>query len=311
MKKKVLLTVFILAQLLAFSSDTTQMIRTSDSVNLFVHISGKGAPVLFLHGGPGSNSGYFEHTGGNIFEQEVQMVYLDQRGCGRSGKSESSNYSLTRMVQDFEEVRKSLGIKQWIVMAHSFGGILATAYATAYPDAIKAMVYLNCTVNIDSSATSGIKHAITLLEKKGKTYPELTNDTIPLLQRWGQAFGKLREEDLFYGLMFNSRENFQYHDSVTLVYGKEWDFGNKVWGYKEYFEDFIPATARINCPVLIIGGTKDYTIGIRHPELMRFPVKQVKYVEGGHALYFESREQLYKAVLPFLKKYGKTLQSVK
>jgi proline iminopeptidase len=79
MKKNVLLTAFILANLLAFSSDTTRIIQTSDSVNIFVHISGKGAPVLFLHGGPGSNSGYFEHTGGNIFEQDVQMVYLDQR----------------------------------------------------------------------------------------------------------------------------------------------------------------------------------------------------------------------------------------
>lgn len=305
MKKNVLLTAFILANLLAFSSDTTRIIRTSDSVNLFIHVSGKGAPVLFLHGGPGSNSGYFEHTGGNIFEQNVQMIYLDQRGCGRSGKSQNSNYSLTRMIQDFEEVRDSLGIKQWIVMAHSFGGILATAYATAYPDAIKAMVFLNCTVNIDSSATSGIEHAVALLEKKGKTYPELTNDSLPLLQRWGQAFGKLREEDLFYGLMFKSRENFQYHDSVTLAYGKEWDFGNKVWGYKEYFADFIPATASIKCPVLIIGGTKDYTIGIRHPELMRFPNKQIKYLEGGHALYFENQKNLYNAVKPFLIKYGR------
>jgi proline iminopeptidase len=306
MKITVLLATFILANLLAFSSDTTRIIRTSDSVNLFIHVSGKGAPVLFLHGGPGSNSGYFEHTGGNIFEQAVQMVYLDQRGCGRSGKSESSNYSLTRMVQDFEEVRKSLGIKQWIVMAHSFGGILATAYATAHPDAIKAMVYLNCTVNIDSSATSGFDHAIALLQKKGKTFPELSNDSIPLLQRWGQAFGQLREEDLFYGLMFNSRENFQYHDSVTLAYGKEWDFGNKVWGYKEYFADFIPETASIKCPVLIIGGTKDYTIGIRHPELMRFPNKQIKYLEGGHALYLENQKNLYNAVKPFLNKYGRT-----
>lgn len=25
------------------------------------------------------------------------------------------------MIYDFEEVRKSLGIKQWIVIAHSFG----------------------------------------------------------------------------------------------------------------------------------------------------------------------------------------------
>lgn len=302
MNKCLLSAVGVLLSFYAFAIDTTYRIRTSDSVELFVHCSGKGTPVLFLHGGPGSNSGYFQYTGGNIFEQENLMIYLDQRGCGRSGISTSGNYTLNRMIQDFEDVRTALGFKQWIVMAHSFGGILATAYAAACPKSIKAMVYLNCTVNIDSSATAGIQHAVKLLAEKGKTFPEFMNDTIPLLQRWGQAFGKLREENLFYGLMFKNKANFDYHDSVTLVYAKQWDFGNKVWGYREYFQDFIPATAAIRCPVLVIGGTKDYTIGVKHPELMRFPRKEVRYVEGGHALYFENRKALYKAVQPFLKR---------
>lgn len=284
----------------AGATDTTLTIRTTDSVDLFVHCSGKGTPILFIHGGPGSNSGYFEHTGGNVFEKDARMIYLDQRGCGRSSNATNHDYSLERVVRDFEEVRKSLGIQQWIVMAHSFGGILATAYASKYPDGIKAMVYLNCTVNVDSSATSGLEHAIQVLKQNGKTYPELTNDSIPLLSRWGQAFGKLREEGLFYNLMFASKKGFDYHDSVTLAYSKTWDFGNNVWGYKEYFADFIPVTATIRCPVLVIGGTRDYTIGVKHPELMRFPKMQVKYVQGGHALYYESNAALYKAVQPFL-----------
>ena len=57
-------------------------ITTTDSVRLFVKKAGKGTPVLFIHGGPGSNSAYFEKEGGNVFEKDVQMIYLDQRGCG-------------------------------------------------------------------------------------------------------------------------------------------------------------------------------------------------------------------------------------
>ncbi len=280
--------------------DTTLYVKTSDSVALYVHCSGKGTPVLFLHGGPGSNSGYFEHAGGSIFERDVLMVYLDQRGCGRSGNATTGDYSLQRMLRDFEEVKAALGFKQWMVMSHSFGAIMATAYASRYPQSVKAMVYLNGTVNVDSSATGGIQFAIQLLREKGKVYPELSNDSIPLLQRWGQAFGKLKEEDLFYRLMFQSKANFQYHDSITDLYGKTWEFGNQVWNYREYFQDFIPVTATIRCPVLVIGGTADYTIGVHHPELMRFPKKEVRYLQGGHALYYEHQNELYKVVRPFL-----------
>jgi hypothetical protein len=38
---------------------------------------------------------------------------------------------------------------------------------------------------------------------------------------------------------------------------------------------------------------------------MKFPKKEVKYVTGGHALYMEHTQELYNAVHPFLKKYGK------
>src|SRR3954465_4692488 len=53
-------------------------ITTSDSVKLFVKRSGSGYPVLFIHGGPGSNSYYFEKEGGDVFSKDVQLIYLDQ-----------------------------------------------------------------------------------------------------------------------------------------------------------------------------------------------------------------------------------------
>lgn len=52
------------------------------------------------------------------------MVYLDHRGCGRSELSPSQNYSLDRLLNDIEELRIFLGINEWYVMGHSFGGIL-------------------------------------------------------------------------------------------------------------------------------------------------------------------------------------------
>src|ERR1700752_3675552 len=169
---KILFTILFLNATIAYCEQDSLYITTSDSVRLFVKRSGGGFPVLFIHGGPGSNSFYFEKEGGDVFSKKVQLIYLDQRGCGRSDSAASGDYSLNRVVKDFDEVRQKLGYQQWMVIAHSFGGILATQYAHDYESTIRAMVYLNCTINLSATARSGIKKGIELLgnEPNDKTY---------------------------------------------------------------------------------------------------------------------------------------------
>ena len=281
-------------------------VTTSDSVKLFVKRSGNGFPVLFIHGGPGSNSYYFEAEGGNVFEKDVQMIYLDQRGCGRSDTANNNDYSLARMVKDFEEVRKALKYDQWIIMPHSFGGILATEYASTHPESIKAMVYLNCTVDINSSAKSGIKRTIEILNLNEQEKNYLLNDSVPLLERWGNAFWHLKNQDMVYAVMFDKKESYKLDSTlINQPFIQKYHFASRVWNYPEYFKSFSDRTATIDIPVLVISGSRDYTIGTDHTKLIRFPNMTLKTVPGGHALYLEQNKQLYKAVSPFLKKYSK------
>lgn len=304
--KKILALLFCLAPAgVAIAQTDTLFITTSDSARIFVQRSGKGFPTLFIHGGPGSNAGYFQYCGGSVFEKDVQMIYMDQRGCGRSPSPANNDYSPERMALDFEEVRKALGIKKWILMPHSFGAILATQYAGKYQDAVQAMVYLNGTINIDHSAKSGLKKTIEILQSHGADVAELQQDSVPLMKRWGAGFGKLQELGIFHAMMFDSKENFDYHDSVTQATAKYYGFGQAVWNYPGYFKDHAPLTAKIRVPVLVIGGTRDYTIGLDHPTLMKFPAREIKYVPGGHALYMEHTQELYDAVHPFLKKQAR------
>jgi proline iminopeptidase len=277
-------------------------VTTSDSVKLFVKRSGTGYPALFIHGGPGSNSYYFEKEGGDIFSKDVQLIYLDQRGCGRSDTALNNDYSLACVVKDFDEVRQQLGYKQWVVMAHSFGGVLATEYAHQYQQSIKAMVYLNCTINVPYTAESGIRKGLEFLGNIKDDEKYFLNDSIPWQQRWGDMFGKLREKGVLYKMMFDKPESKALDDSLMNQSFLKFVYAQKLWNYPEYFADFSPKTSEINVPVLVISGTRDYTIGIDHPKIMRFPNMQIKYVEGGHALYLEHNKELYNAVSPFLKK---------
>ena len=281
-------------------------ITTSDSVKLFVKRSGTGYPVLFIHGGPGSNSYYFEKEGGDVFSKDVQLIYLDQRGCGRSDTARNNDYSLARVVKDFDEVRTKLGYTRWMVMAHSFGGILATEYAYRYQPTIKAMVYLNCTVNVPYTAMSGIKTGLALLGNEASEADKkyFLNDSVPVIKRWGDMFGKLNEKNMTYKLMFDKRESKKLDDSLMSLPMLKWVYAQKLWNYPEYFTDFSPKTEEINILVLVVSGTRDYTIGVDHYKVMKFPNMQVQFVEGGHALYLEHNEELYDAVAPFLKQHS-------
>ena len=301
-----ILVLLIILSLQAFCQEQTAdslFITTSDSVKLFVKRSGTGFPMLFIHGGPGSNSFYFEKEGGDVFSKIVQVIYLDQRGCGRSDSAKNGDYSLGRVVKDFDEVRQKLGYKQWMVMAHSFGGILATEYASYYSPGIKAMVYLNCTVNLPATAKSGLMKGVELLGNKPEDIKYFLNDSILVLKRWGEIFGRLSEKDLVYKLMFDKKQSKEYDDSLMALPFLKYTYAQRLWNYPEYFVDFSAKTRQIHIPVLVITGTRDYTIGVDHYKLMQFPDMEIKTIEGGHALYYEHNAELYNSVSPFLKAY--------
>jgi proline iminopeptidase len=116
-------------------------------------------------------------------------------------------------------------------------------------------------------------------------------------------FGRLQERGIAYKLMFDKKENKAYDDSLMSLPFLKYIYAQRLWNYPEYFSDFASKTAGIDCPVLIITGTRDYTIGIDHYKLMRFPRMRVKSIPGGHALYLEHNKKLYKSIVPFLKKH--------
>lgn len=102
---------------------------------------GTGFPVLIINGGPGMSSEGFIPLARMLSENNTTIIY-DQRGTGSSGPTELNrqNISIDLMVEDIESLRKALGYTKWIVLGHSFGGMLAYAYAAKYPERVKAMI---------------------------------------------------------------------------------------------------------------------------------------------------------------------------
>lgn len=93
---------------------------------------GHGAPLLIVHGGPGASHDYFLPYLLPLARHN-RVIFIDERGSGRSQKLEdASQYTVEEMVEDVEDVRRALKLGQMTLLGHSYGGVLAQAYALKY-----------------------------------------------------------------------------------------------------------------------------------------------------------------------------------
>jgi proline iminopeptidase len=298
--KKLLYTTLLLIALCTFTAVQAQQktfyFTTSDSVNIFVRIAGSGQPCLFIHGGPGSWTKYFYALGGNISEKDMTMIYVDQRGCGRSEGNPDTDYSLARIVKDYEELRTYLGYKQWLLMPHSFGGTIATEYAFSHPKQITGLIYVNTTLNLTYAKQSYITQGSRIL---GIPTEEFLKPGISTTEAWGHVIRELNTKDLMYQMMYSSKEGFLQMNAVmdtTL----NWQFGSKVWNYPEYEQDFTKKTAKIKVPVLVFSGAYDYAVGTEHYKAFKFPKATYKVLRTGHCPYQEQPETFQQHIQTFL-----------
>jgi Predicted hydrolases or acyltransferases (alpha/beta hydrolase superfamily) len=119
-------------------------------------------PVCFLlHGGPGGDHTLFKPFLTPLSEV-MQLVYIDNRGCGFSDEGPQSTYTLENNVDDLEALRDYLGIEKIVLLGQSYGGITALSYAVRYPERVAGLVLVTT-----SPTGRFIERSLRILEEKG------------------------------------------------------------------------------------------------------------------------------------------------
>jgi pimeloyl-ACP methyl ester carboxylesterase len=96
--------------------------------------------VVLLHPGPGFDHGLFKLQLGPRLSERGQVVYLDQRGGGRSDVGPHDDLRLDRWADDVREFCDVAGIERPVVLGLGFGALVALRYGARHPDHASALV---------------------------------------------------------------------------------------------------------------------------------------------------------------------------
>jgi pimeloyl-ACP methyl ester carboxylesterase len=77
------------------------------------------------------------------------VVFYDHRGNGRSEGDDPATWTLAQWADDVKGLCDALGLVRPIVCGLSFGGFVAQAYATRYPDHPGKLILLSTAARID------------------------------------------------------------------------------------------------------------------------------------------------------------------
>ena len=116
---------------------------TLNGSEVYYKTIGKGAPLVIVHGGPVLDHSYFlPHL--EALAEDYQLVFYDQRACGRSSVAvDSATMNLDGFVEDIEQLRVQLGFGKINLLGHSWGGLLAMKYAIEHDDHLDHLILSN------------------------------------------------------------------------------------------------------------------------------------------------------------------------
>lgn len=102
----------------------------------------KKAPLVLLHGGPGSSHNYYELLDDYAEKSGRQLIMYDQVGCGKSSLPEDESvYVKETWAEELIALRKYLQLDQIHLSGQSWGGMLAMFYLTTYnPQGVKSVM---------------------------------------------------------------------------------------------------------------------------------------------------------------------------
>ena len=113
-------------------------------------------PVMFLHGsGPGVSAWANWRLNLPVIGRTRRVIAPDILGFGFTQRPEDNHYSMPIWLSHLEGVFEALNLEQVDLIGNSFGGALALAFCTAFPERVRRLVLMG-SAGLDFPLTKGL-----------------------------------------------------------------------------------------------------------------------------------------------------------
>jgi proline iminopeptidase len=256
--------------------------------------------IIALHGGPGFDQGYLR-PGLSALRDHAQVVYVDLRGQGRSGRPLVETCTLEQTADDVAVLCDVLGIERPVVFGHSAGGFVALHLAIRHARLVRGLILCDTTAAFGSTSSD-------------ETAPSLAKRAGPdVLAVAGRFFGgdmseaaveAFREKVTPY---YAGPSHMDVPAAVFALSDISFDVMRHFFDKLARTYDVRPQLGGIHAPTLVIVGKHDWVCspaasrtiaqGIHGATLVELP-------ESGHLGFSEEPERFMDAVRGFLTTLG-------
>ncbi len=282
-----------------------KMIQVDGKYNVWTKKIGDGEiKVLLLHGGPGFGHEYLECFESFFPQAGIEMYHYAQLGNFSSDQPDDpSLWTVDRYREEVEQVRQGLGLENFYLFGHSWGGMLAMEYALKYQQHLKGLVISNMTASIPSYVKyvnelrakfpADIVAKMDEYEKAGKydapEYQEIIFSVLYAqhvcrLDPWPDPV--MRSLKHFNMQIYNTMQG--PNEFVITGNFKDWDLWDKL--------------SAIQAPTLVIGAKYD-TMSLEDKNRMAslIPNSQLQICEGSHLSMYDDQQNYFNGLIKFLK----------
>jgi len=281
---------------------------------IYYQTLGQGAPLMIVHGGPGASHDYFLPYLLPLARHN-RLIFIDERGSGKSEKlDDPSGYTVENMVEDTEAVREGLKLGRISLLGHSYGGVLAQAYALKYQANLTHLILcstFHSTAKMNevfhrmlAGMAPELRERIFSLEKaglfgKGKDYEKNRYSSDYMIAAWAEGY---------FPYLYQRRPDANY-DPIANG-NMAWDLYRQMWGsHGEYVIDgnlksveYADRLHAIKVPTLITAGDHDECAPSLSEEMHQLIAgsKLVILPRSGHMNFVDQPALFNKTVADFL-----------
>jgi proline iminopeptidase len=272
--------------------------------------------LLYAHGGPGQSCYDFMLVQGDRLAERVRILGVDQRGILRSQPLPPGEMVAPhQVVEDYEALRKALGIERWTLLAASAGAGPGLDYAVDRPDAVSAAVFDCPAWDGDLAERHRLRVAAGLLDRYGK--PEAAQRCRALVARPGPITAADDTRSLIKELDEHYMETYFHDMGKAAAFEAIWDDFDEEDPQRgdchrpileDMYRDRTPLLGQLRIPSLLVRGDEDL---VTAPEVLdRYvadaPGAVVRTIpDAGHFPSHEQPDEYAQAVTSFVLEHAR------